>query len=114
MPTKGKSCDRRVRKVLEIAQVEITHTVASLAERVNLSASHLEHLFKEHTGTQLRSFLNELRMSEASKLLVTTEMRIKEIAYHLDYQHPPSFVRAFKTHYEVTPGDFRRIAENAN
>jgi transcriptional regulator GlxA family with amidase domain len=41
-------------------------------------------------------------------MLASTSMSIKEIAYAAGYHHSSSFVRAFKTHFGLSPACYRR------
>jgi AraC-like DNA-binding protein len=42
------------------------------------------------------------------KMLATTDMPIKQIAYALGYLHTSSFVRAFEVNAGMSPSDYRR------
>jgi AraC-like DNA-binding protein len=56
-------------------------------------------------GTTLRSLLLEARMEIATHLLRSTHLTVTEIGSRLGYADPPSFVRAFRKHFDgVTPG----------
>jgi len=44
----------------------------------------------------------------AARLLQESELSIKEISSGTGYEHVPSFDRQFRSHFNLTPGDFRR------
>ena len=107
--------DPRVQKVLDIVKQDFSVDVAELTRRVNLSASRLEHLFKEQIGVQLGDYILQCRLRTAAELLKSTEMRIKEIAYTVGYEHSSSFIRAFKNKFGTIPTDYRHsLAKTAN
>ena len=107
--------DPRVLKVLDILKRDIAVDVAELAKRVNLSSSRLEHLFKEQIGAQLGDYILQYRLRTAAELLKSTEMRIKEIAHFVGYEHSSSFIRAFKNKFGTIPGNYRQsLARTAN
>ena len=107
--------DRRVQKVLAILERDLVVDIGELSKRVNLSPSRLEHLFKEQMGLALGNHVLQCRLRTAAKLLQSTEMRIKEIAYVVGYEHPSNFMRAFKNKFGTTPSDHRRsLAKIAN
>jgi AraC-like DNA-binding protein len=47
-------------------------------------------------------------MNTAARLLQESELSIKEISSGTGYEHVPSFDRQFRSHFNRTPGDFRR------
>jgi AraC-like DNA-binding protein len=100
--------DFRVRKALQILDREPNQTVSAVAQRLRLSKSRFSHLFKAQTGTSVKSYVVSRRLHEAVRLLRTTGMEIKEIAYRLGYHHGPSFARVFKAHFGVTPNEYRK------
>lgn len=97
----------RVLKILERIQSEPLCRIQDLAREFNLSHSHLEHLFKQQTGIPLGQLLTEQRLRRAACLLSQTNMRIKEIAQTVGYEHTSSFVRAFERHFAKAPRLYR-------
>lgn len=86
------------------------HKIHDLALECNLSHSHLQHLFKQHTGLGLGRLLTEQRMQRAADLLQKTDLSIKEIAYTVGYEHTSSFIRAFERHFRQPPRGYRQRA----
>ena len=99
--------DEHVRKVLRIIESESAHTVNDLAHQVNLSPSRLQHLFKQRTGVCVGQVLAEQRLQRAADLLAHSDMRIKEIAYAVGYEHASSFIRAFERRFAQAPRFYR-------
>ena len=110
MPQPASITDRRIRHVLEQIDAEPQHSVPSLARAHSLSASHLEHLFKRHTGRRLREHIIHARVCRAEHLLKTTELSIKEIALCVGYAHSPSFIRVFTSIRDESPRAYRHRA----
>ena len=100
--------ERRLQKVLQSIESHLPHTVRELAEQVHLSPAHLQRLFKNETGVHISDLLCERRLAMAAKLLTTTDMEIKEVAYIVGYGHHSSFVRAFNRRFGQSPKVFRR------
>ena len=103
-----KTQDDHFRKILEIVDAGSVYSIGDLAGDLNLSASHLQHLFKARTGSRLGRWLVEQRLNKAAVLLLDSHLSIKEIAYTVGYKHPPSFVRAFERMFERAPGHYRQ------
>jgi AraC-like DNA-binding protein len=107
--------DNRLRKIVQMIESESSCTVQDLAATVNLSPSHLQHLFKQQMGVCMSQLFTEQRLQKAARLLAETDLSIKEVAYVIGYEHASSFVRAFQHHFKQTPRTYRRrAAESAN
>jgi transcriptional regulator GlxA family with amidase domain len=100
----------RVLKILEMIQSEPLCRIHDLARAFNLSNSYLEHLFKKQTGVPLGQLLTEQRLRRAACLLAQTNLRIKEIAQAVGYEHTSSFVRAFERYFAKAPRLYRHEA----
>jgi AraC-like DNA-binding protein len=83
-------------------------TVAELAARANVSVATLERRIRVNFGTTPRSFLAEIRLNEAARLLKESNLTIAEIADRAGYESPASFTRAFRRKQGLAPGEFRR------
>ena len=101
--------DSRIQQVLRCLEEEPSSTVEELAGLVSLSSSRLGHLFKAEMGVSLDSFLTEARLDKGAQLLAATQMQVKEIAAMLGYRQAPSFDRAFRNKFNVSPAVYRRL-----
>jgi AraC-like DNA-binding protein len=98
----------RVRKILEIVRSGRPCSVHSLAVELDLSESHLQHLFKQQTGLRLGRFLIEQKLQLSAELLLRSSLSIKQIADAVGYQHTPSFTRAFEHRFAESPWAYRK------
>jgi AraC-like DNA-binding protein len=99
--------DARLRKLLVLIETEPLGNSQDWALILNISNSHLQHLFKKATGVALGQALTEKRLQKAARLLATTNLRIKEIACAVGYEHSSSFTRAFERRFAQAPRHFR-------
>lgn len=97
----------RIRRIIQLIESDPACTIHDLAEKFNLSHSHLQHLFKQHTGIRLGHLLAEQRLLKAAQLLESSSMCIKEIAYLVGYEHTSSFTRAFERRFAQAPRRYR-------
>ncbi len=97
----------RVGKILEIIKSGRPRNVCDLARELNLSKSHLQHLFKRQTGLCLGHLLTEQKLQVAAHLLKSSQMRIKQIARAVGYEHTSSFTRAFERRFAESPRLYR-------
>lgn len=74
---------------------------------VNISPYYLSHIFKEVTGTSFSTYLIQIRIREAQKLLMTTDMSVSRISYLVGYRDPNYFSRIFKRVVGKSPNRFR-------
>lgn len=81
---------------------------AAVAEAVGLAEATLRRKFKTATGTSLHAFFLQRRVSAARRLLMETNMPIKEIAARLGYANVFFFSRQFREQAGVTPATLRR------
>lgn len=73
----------------------------------NYSKNHLERIFKEHTGMNIRTYMTYLRLERAKNLLLTTSLSLKEIAAHTGFKEYRSLYNLFIKTYGASPGEYR-------
>ncbi len=90
------------------ANLENPITLDDIARYVSLSPIHFHNTFKAATGVTPHRYLNELRIKKAAKLLVTTDMKLTQIAYECGFSSQAYFNYAFKKYMSVTPREYMR------
>lgn len=80
----------------------------SVAEAVNVSPNHLSTVFKEKNGVGFSEFVTEVRIRQAKRLLVTTELRASDIGERVGYQNMNYFSMLFKKMTGTSPSQYRR------
>lgn len=78
-----------------------------LAKQVYLSPSYLSYLFKKEKGISINKFITMYRMEKAKELLLTTNRKIIDISQDVGYSNFPYFSSLFKSHYGVSPSQYR-------
>lgn|GEM_PF-6328455 len=91
--------------------MEQTMSVEVLAERFQLSKSHISRLFKENLQRNYIDYLTELRFAQARRLLRETNLSVRTIVERVGYMDPVSFNRKFKQLYGISPTDYRRACQ---
>jgi AraC-like DNA-binding protein len=99
---------KRVSEILATLQSGRAYSLHGLADEFNLSKSYLQRLFKQQTGLRLGHIIIEQKLDRAAQLLKSTNMRIKEIAASVGYEHTSSFIRAFERRFSDAPQVYRR------
>lgn len=88
-------------------------TIEDIADEVGLSQSHFMKYFKNTMGTSFIEYLNEYRLTMASRLLISSESSILDIAAEVGYENLSYFNRTFKKRFEMTPREYRKKYANA-
>lgn len=79
-----------------------------LAEMTNLSRSRFHTLFHQLTGLGPMDYLKHRRIQAAQTLLLTTDMKIREITSAVGYDDPLHFTRQFAASVGCCPRAFRQ------
>ena len=103
--------EARVQKIMRMVESGPALTIRDLATEINLSPSHLQRLFKHHTGVSMGEWLSEQRLQRAADLLAKSYLSVKEIAHTVGYEHPSSFIRAFERRFTQPPARYRKQNE---
>lgn len=80
----------------------------SMARMVNLSTSHLAHLFRQDAKISPQRFAKLERMQHAKHLLETSFFSVKQVKTDSGFGDASHFVRDFKRLYGKSPGQYRR------
>lgn len=79
-------------------------TVANICQ---ISTSYLSRLFKKVMNTNFASYVNQVRVNNAKKLLLTTNKSINEISIDCGYEDDGYFIKVFKKFESATPNEYR-------
>lgn len=82
-------------------------SMEELADAFYLSKPYIFELFRKNSDTSAMNFLKTVRMSEASKLLRTTDLSVSEVADKVGYDDPGYFIKTFKATFGVTPEKYK-------
>ena len=82
-------------------------SVEQLAELTALNPNYLSSMFKTITGFSVLDFINNVKIDEARKLLITTDRSLTDIASLLQFCDQSHFTKTFKKYAGVTPTIFR-------
>lgn len=80
-----------------------------IAKRNHISISTLRRMVSQYTGFPLNDYLHRLKVAEAKKVLLNTDMQIKDISIALGYTDVSYFSRLFKKYAGVAPQQYRVI-----
>ena len=83
-------------------------SLAMICERFSIGEATLSQFFKNAVGDNLSQYVENLRITEACRLLSDSRNAVADIALEVGYTSDKSFRRAFKRLKAVSPTEFRR------
>ncbi|TCK55833.1 AraC family transcriptional regulator [Flavobacterium sp. 90] len=81
-----------------------------ISKIANLTPTSFCRMFKAKTKKPFVEYLNEIRVSNACKYLIETDLGISEIAYECGYKTASNFNKLFKKLIGTTPKEYRKNA----
>lgn len=108
--------DETIREKIEIARVKkyISEnysrdiTLKMLANMIGMNSTYFSVFFKKNAGENYMSYLTKIRMKEAHRLLMSTDMLTYEIAESVGYNTVRRFTEAFKKSYGANPMEYKK------
>jgi len=85
-------------------------TVEGIAEIVEISSSHLAHLFRSEIGMSVRDYLTRVRVAIAQDLLAHTDEKLEAIAERLGFADTSHLAHVFQRITGNPPSAYRRSA----
>lgn len=82
-------------------------SIASLAREAGLSERTLKRRFQLATHLPPNLYVQKVRVDKAKKLLLSSGLPVKAIAYEVGYENVSFFIRLFKTQVGQTPAQWR-------
>lgn len=79
----------------------------NLSNRFNITQSYLSHLFKNRTGQNLSTYLEQLRVEEAARRLQDPACNLSTLHTDVGYTNATTLRRAFKRRFGMTPSEMR-------
>lgn len=84
-------------------------TIEELSKQYLINTTTLKNLFKAVYGTSIAAHIKEHRMEHAADMLLNTNESIASIANAVGYDSQSKFTSAFKSAYQVTPREYRKL-----
>ncbi|MFD2705914.1 helix-turn-helix domain-containing protein [Salibacterium lacus] len=82
--------------------------VKSIADHMNLSPGHVSTVFKKESGKSLKRYIAEVKVKEAKRWMIYSDMPLSEIAVLLCFNDQTYFTKVFKRITGQTPLQYRK------
>lgn len=98
-------------KVLDYLHAKYTEDIslADLAELSHLSMWHFARSFRATVGIAPWQYVREVRLVEARRLLLHSELNVTQIAVRTGFSTPSHFASAFRQSQGMSPNTFRNL-----
>lgn len=84
-------------------------SVQQMSDHFRVSSSYIGKICKERKGVTVMEYINRCRIEQAKRLLCETNHSLQEIVFMIGYNDVSSFIKKFKQHEHVTPGEYRKL-----
>lgn len=103
----GKRMDQVIRFILENSKRHIS--LDEVAEQAFMSKEAFCRFFKLRTRKTFTQYIQQLRIAEAQKLLLESDMNISEISFEVGFQTLSHFNKTFRMITKTTPKAWRNL-----
>lgn len=108
--TRYKKIVNDIRKYVEKHYMRPDLSLEMVASEVSLSRSYVGKLFKAYCQISFNDYLNEVRLTKARELLVSSDMPVQLVSEQVGVYNTTYFYTLFKKYYKMSPAQFRQQA----
>lgn len=100
----------RIKVVHEYVQENFHRKISldEIAELVNMTTVSFNRFIKKRVGRTFITYINDTRLSKATRLLIETDLSIGDIGFKCGFNNVANFNRIFKKSKKCTPSEFRK------
>jgi AraC-like DNA-binding protein len=73
------------------------------------SKYHFHRIFQKEVGVTAAEYVRYRRIANAASMLLYSDEKIIDIAFHYRFESQESFTRSFKKYYKLPPGQYRKL-----
>ncbi|WP_278922057.1 MULTISPECIES: GlxA family transcriptional regulator [Pseudophaeobacter] len=105
----GSARSRSVARALALMQahIEAPLSIAEIARQIGRNRKDLEHRMKAQLGATPQAIYRHLRLIQARKLILETDLSVAEVALRSGYENPSAMTRAYRIEFGATPRQMR-------
>lgn len=83
-------------------------TIQDLVRNFHFQEDYFNRLIKNKTGLTYSAYVQQFRLNEAERLLISSGKSIEEIAETVGYRNKGYFYKIFQDRYGMTPSQYRK------
>lgn len=110
-PVPVSNSDNRFSQVLAwvTENLELPHSIDSLAERAAMSRRNFTRHFRQATGTSFKQWLLNQRLAHAQRMLEGSDASIEVVAQEAGFSTALSLRQHFKSAFRTSPSNYRTL-----
>jgi len=95
--------------ILEWIRINIDKNIDldTISKKFDFNKDYLSRMFKRNLGISTLNYINGMKIKKAKELLLSSEAKVKEIAYSLGFNDEKYFMKLFKKYENLTPSQYR-------
>ncbi|WP_425447328.1 AraC family transcriptional regulator [Dethiothermospora halolimnae] len=100
----------RVQRAIDFIEENLKEDISleEISNQAYSSVSHFYRMFQITTGSSIKGYVQNRRLSQAAYELLTTEKRVIDIGLDYQFNGEETFIRAFTKVFGITPGKYRK------
>ena len=87
--------------------------VSDISKYLGIDRSYFSFIFKQEMGISPNEYLLQVRMRQASRMLVSPTMSVQDISRYVGYEDSLTFSKAFKRFFGISPKFYREMPAEA-
>lgn len=101
--------DSRTHTMIEILRENcMTQSLRQIASSFGMTEDQLNSHLKKYTGRDCQSYIGEVRLEHASRLLANPNLNIYQIAQECGYKNAEEFFEIFRRKFHISPSEYRK------
>jgi AraC-like DNA-binding protein len=103
--------DRLISEIFKHAEANFVSgsVFKDAVELSGMGTASFSRYFRNRTEKTFTRYVNEIRISNAQKLLINSDLKINDICLQCGFNNLTYFNRIFKEMNNITPKDFRKL-----
>ena len=94
-------------------RLDVDLPLEDVAKAAGISQWHFQRMFKALTGETLKVYIRGRRLAGSLERLLTSKLRILDIALLAGFESQEAFARAFKQAFGLTPQQYRNVGDKS-
>lgn len=107
LTTKDEQFMNDITRIIEENYTDPSFNVEKLVEKSTVGRTVMYNKLKGLTGSSPVEFLREMRLRNASNLLIDSGYNVSEVGYMSGFNDIKYFSKCFKAHFGITPSEYK-------
>lgn len=87
-------------------------SILDVSKKVGVTSNYLANIFARYLKRSPKTYLTEVRMEQAKKILATHKYKVKDVGSFVGYKNQLHFSSEFKKYTGYSPSEYSKITKN--